>query len=514
MKYKLTPSQIEKRQNIQWMESESFPHDDFLKKMGITQEILVNLQKNIVGKIVFPWTEGYDVDKREFNDVYPANPVVIIFAACIQDIQEALKFARESNIETRVRSGRHSMADYSVCDGLIIDISALNSIYVDPDNQFVWVEAGITFADLNPKLEFHGMHLPGGGCPTVSVAGYMQGGGYGLTSRNFGIHSDCVLEVTVILANGSVVVANATQHQELFWAIRGGTGGNFGVLLSIKYKIFPLGPIWGLQITWDFETDTANAALALYTIQERYLTGFQYPNLGIETFVYTDIGEGKDNHRKVMFAAGFIGTETELDIAIAPLMAVPGATVIYRNQGKYSVINDQVLEGIPNIPQDQLPMIKYYGRSGYISKSLSVNDYANILNFFYSVPNTFGLFGMEGYGGVINTYPVEKSAFIHRDCIMDFFCFLFFDEVTNDKEKNRLWLISLFEFMSQYCNGHSYQNYPNRDQDGFQWAYWGQYYNQLLAVKTKYDPTNFFKYQQSIGQPLDADKLDQQKYLF
>src|SRR6185436_14166055 len=473
MKIKLTKREIEKKQNIAWLTSgdntATIPSN-----IAVTKEQLAGLEAAVEGKVVYPWSPGYDVDKREFNNVFPANPLLIVYVSSYQAIQVCLKFATDYNLATAIRSGGHSLADYSVCNGMVIDISQLKSVFVDPANQTVWVQAGITFADLNPALEFYGMHLPGGGCPSVAVAGYMQGGGYGLTSRNFGIQSDCVLEITMILADGSVVVANANQNSDLFWAVRGGTGGNFGVLVSIKYKIFPLGLIWGISITWDFETDTTNAAQALYTIQENYLTGFQYPNLGIETLVYTDIAG--DGHKKVRFGGGFIGNENELNAAIAPLMAVPGATVVFKQQGKYSYINDQVLEGIPAIPANQLPTIKFYGRSAYIERALNVNDYKNILQFFKTVPNTYGMLDLEGYGGVINKYPVEQSAFIHRSAILDFYCIVFFDNVTNDQEQNRLWIISLYDFMQQYTNGHSYQNYPNRDQTGFQWAYWGPYY--------------------------------------
>lgn len=511
MKLRLTPTQIQKRSHINWLNSEAFDPGD-IPHQKVTKDDLTALEQAIIGKIVFPWTPGYDQDKREFNNVYPANPIVIIFVVCIRDIQEAIKFARTNSLETRIRSGRHSMADYSVCNGVIIDISSLKSTYINTAAQTAYVEAGNTFGDIYPKLESVGMHLPGGGCPTVSVAGYMQGGGYSLTSRCFGINSDLVLEVSMVLADGTYITANENTNQDLFWAVRGGTGGNFGVLVSITYKIFPLGLIWGTQITWDFQNDTSNAALAMYTVQEEYLKGYQNVNMGIECFVYTDIAN--DGHKKYMFGAAFIGTETQFDAALAPLLALPGATVIYKKQGLYSQINNDVLEGIPAIPENQLPDIKYYGRSGYIEKLLTVNDYKNILNFFFTIPNTFGILAMEGYGGVINTYPVEKSAFIHRNVTMNFFSFVFFDSVTNDQEQNRLWLISLFNFMEQYCNGHSYQNYPNRDQSDFQWAYWGEYYNQLVAIKNKYDPANFFSYEQSIGQPVEGDKAANQKLIF
>lgn len=511
MRFYVPPGELKKKQSIELLTAA----DTTIKippETGVTKEQLAELENALQAKVVYPWSPEYADDKKEFNDVYPANPLLIVYVANYQDIQVCLAFARQYKMTTAIRSGRHSLADYSVCDGMVIDISFLKSIFVDTTNQTVWVEAGVTFADLNPALEFYGMHLPGGGCPTVSVAGYMQGGGYGLTSRNFGIQSDCVIEFTMILADGSVVTANANQNYDLFWAVRGGTGGNFGVLISIKYTIFPLGLIWGISIAWDFETDTTNAAQALYVIQENYLTGLQYPTLGIETLVYTDIAG--DGHKKVRFGGAFIGDEDQLNAAIAPLMAVPGATVVFKQQGKYSYVNNAVLEGIPAIPAKELPTIKFYGRSTYISRSLSVNDHQNILQFFKTVPNTYGMLDLEGYGGKINQYPVEKSAFIHRDVIMDFYCIVFFDNVTNDQEKNRLWLISLFEFMEQYSNGHSYQNYPNRDQTGYQWAYWGAYYCQLVAIKQKYDPDNFFNYQQSIGASISADLEKKQLTLF
>ncbi len=507
MRFHRTPLQIQKEKTIAWLK-DSESKTTIPSSLDINRKQMATLEEVIQGRIVWPWTPGYDTDKRDFNNVYPADPVVIIYVANYEDVRLILEFATEVDLPTTIRSGGHSLTDYSVCDGIVIDISGLKSVNVDTVNQTAWVEAGNTFADLNPKLEFYGMHLPGGGCPTVSVAGFMQGGGYGLTSRNFGIQSDIVLEFTMMLADGSLVIANADQNSDLFWAVRGGTGGNFGVLLNITYKIFPLGEIWGLQLAWDFETDTTNAAGALVAIQDNYLSGFNHPELGIEILVYTDIAT--DNHKKVVFAAGFIGSETELDAAIAPLMAVPGATRKLKKQGKYSEVNNWVLEGIPDVPHD----VKFYGRSAYVARSLTVEDYADILTQFKTAPNDYAMIDLEGYGGVINQYPVENSAFIHRDVLMDFYTILFFDNASNDQEQNREWMIQFYAFLEQYTNGHSYQNYPNRDQTNFQWAYWGPYYNQLVSIKQKYDPNNFFHYPQSIGVPVPAEYENKQIMLF
>src|SRR6185436_7021222 len=137
MKFHLTPLQIEKRQTINWLTANNttlaIPSDT-----GITKEQLATLEGTIQGKIVYPWSPGYDDDRREFNNIYPANPLVIVYVASYQDIQLCLEFANQNKLITAIRSGGHSMADYSVCDGMVIDISGLKSVFVDPDSQTVW----------------------------------------------------------------------------------------------------------------------------------------------------------------------------------------------------------------------------------------------------------------------------------------------------------------------------------------------------------------------------------------
>jgi FAD/FMN-containing dehydrogenase len=510
MKIGLTRKEESKRRNLRELRHVS--SDLLPKDYPLTHDELIAFEQSIYGQIVYPWSPQYQLLKRDFNDVYPAFPQMIVYVDVYNDVKACLQLAQEKGMETTIRSGGHSLTDYSVCNGMVIDISKLKSVKVDPLAKTAWVQAGNRFEDLDPWLQQYNLHVPGGGCPSVSVAGYMQGGGYGLTSRTYGIHSDCVLEFTMMLANGNIVVANESQNEDLFWAVRGGTGGNFGVLLDITYKLYDLDLIWGIAIEWAFETDETNAAQALETIQNHFLQGDQIPEMGIEVIIYTDIPNG--NVKKVRFGGAFVGDECGLDDAIAPLLAIPGAEVVYRTQSTYMTINNAILEGIPAIPVKQLPSLKFYGRSAYVERPLSVDDYIEILSYFKTVPNTFGMVDLEAYGGVINQYPVEKSSFIHRNSLFNFYTIAFFDDVTNDQEANRVWINEFYEFLNQYTNTHSYQNYPNKDQDDFKWAYWGEYYNQLCLIKAKYDPGNFFRYQQSIGQPLNDKQARSQKILF
>ncbi|MBK7606896.1 MAG: FAD-binding oxidoreductase [Saprospiraceae bacterium] len=302
---------------------------------------LISLEQSITGKLVFPWNPDYEQDRKDFNDVYPACPVVIVYAVCFDDLRECLKIAQDNGLQFTIRSGGHSLAGYSVCDGMVIDMSMMKHVHVDVTSQTLTVDAGAAFGDIFPILEQYGLHMPGGGCPTVCVAGYMQGGGYGLTSRAFGMNCDCVLEVMVMLADGRIVKANQNLNSDLFWAVRGGTGGNFGILLNIKYQLVPLGLIWGIKITWNIDPSPGDAAQALYLIQEQYLTDNAFANLGIETILATDT----DGKKKVFFCAVWIGDEAGFDMALAPLLDVPGAQVVFKIQGKYSDVNARGVRG-------------------------------------------------------------------------------------------------------------------------------------------------------------------------
>lgn len=493
MKYRKSPLQIQKHYSIQRIIDPNIP-TKLHSKNRIPDGRKAEFEAIITGEIVWPWSPEYDTARKDFNNVYPAEPILIVYVANYSDVRECLKLAHEADLWAIVRSGGHSLADYSIGNGIIIDMSRLTSIYVDRSAKTLFVESGVTFEKLFPVIEQYDLHIPGGGCPSVAVAGYMMGGGFGLTSRMYGMNCDNVIQVSVMLADGNIVTANASQNEDLFWAIRGGTGGNFGVLLNITYKLHDLGDIYGIKIKYPI-VDYDNAALALETMQNNYLYPSQYPNLGIETVLCTDT----DNIKKIMFCASWIGNENDFKAAIAPMMNIPGAQIGPIVTGKYSKVNATILDGTPDLPEG----IKAYSRSAYIAKPLSKADWNSILQKYMTCPNQYTMVDMECYGGQINQVPVSDAAFIHRSVTMDFFCDAFFNEQTHDQKTNEEWLEEFFQFMSAFSNGHSYQNYPNRNQTDYKYAYWGDYYNILVLVKNKYDPNNFFHYQQSIGKTFE-----------
>lgn len=499
MKFRKSSTQTKKRPVVNQLR-EKEPYHPSIATAPFSKEQMATLEEKVKGHIVWPWSKSYDQDRQEFDNVYQAYPQLLIFAANYSDVRVALSFAHEFNLHTAIRSGGHSFGGYSVCDGLVIDVSGLTNIFVNTTDKTAVLETGCNFDKINSTLEFYGLHIPGGGCPTVCIGGFMQGGGYGMTSRMYGMNCDNVLECTVMLADGQLVIANAFQNEDLFWALRGGTGGNFGVLLSIKYQLHRLGNIYGIQLKWPIENDLDNASAVLYTIQEHYLQPVVYPNLGIETIFTSDSND--HNRKKIFFCATWIGDQASFMEALNPLLCIGSPEQLPLKVDTYSVINEYVLQNTPNVPDD----IEAYSRSTIIERSLGQLEWKAILQFFLTAPNQYTMIDLEGYGGQINTVPVGTNAFIHRKAKMDFFCLSFFDTATNDQQQCELWMEAYYQFMTAYSNGHSYQNYPDRKMADFRWAYWGTYYNQLVAIKTKYDPANFFNYQQSIGPEMLEDK--------
>jgi FAD/FMN-containing dehydrogenase len=457
------------------------------------------------GTLVWPSSPNYNTDRLIANLAFQDFPALIAYCSGESDVAWCLSWAQQNNVPFVCRSGGHSTAGYcTINNGLIIDTSNLNFCLIPP----FWpppqpfgliVGPGTQFGNLNTYLASYGLHTPGGGCPTVCIGGYMQGGGYGFTSREFGINCDNVLGFDMMLADNSVVTANATQNGDLYWAVRGGTGNNFGVLLAALYRVYELPSVWGVWLQWPLQ----NAAQALFEMQNNYMLSGAPNTLGYMTVIAS-----QNNVQVLMMRIMFDGTEADLDTAIAPLLALPGAgpppNYPLKQQGTYAQINSWLLEQPYEIPQLPTAPLGEDKQSGYIQKTLAVSDWQAIIDYYLTTPNIYNTLVIEPYGGAINAYPVGNNAFIHRTAAMDFFVDVFWDIATGQagaESQAKQWLDGFMSLMQSYFNGESYQNYPRRDLPGYPQQYWGDSYPTLQQVKQKYDPNNVFNFQQSIALP-------------
>ena len=203
---------------------------------------LETLRAALRGSLLLPADAGYDVSRSIWNGMIDRRPAAIVRAAGAADVMQAVNFAREQRLALAVRGGGHNIAGNAVCDGgLMLDLSAMTSVRVDPAAKLARVEPGALLADFDRETQAHGLSTPTGINSTTGIAGLTLGGGFGWQSRKNGLTIDNLNAVDVVLASGQLVQASATQNAELFWAVRGG-GGNFGVVTSFEFRLHALGP--------------------------------------------------------------------------------------------------------------------------------------------------------------------------------------------------------------------------------------------------------------------------------
>ena len=491
MAHRKSPARIAKDARIAQFRSQGTLSTAQSAEKAVPWEAIAALEARLVGRVVLPSDPSYNEDRQESNPAFQSYPELIVYCVCESDVLECLAVARRYRLWVAVRSGGHSTAGYSVNSGMVVDVSEMSGVVLDAPNQRVHVLPGTDFDHFNGAMNHTGWHVPTGACGSVHVSGFVQGGGYGYTSRAFGIQSDMVESFRVALADGRVVTANAQENAPLYWALRGGTGGNFGVLLQVTYRMVRLDQVWAWAVSWD----AAHAAQVLTLMQRQFMKTGAPDALGYM------MNLGYQNGVPVYMVQGmFCGTREAGLQAIAPLLAVPSAQLLVDKTGTYPEMNVW-LEDHPYTLPDNLPDgVAETKTSGYINTPLSPADWQRIIDYFKTSPNPWSLAYLEPYGGAINRYPVGDSAFIHRDVDADLVVDVFWRNPA-ERAQMEAWLDGFMALVKPFLNGHVYQNYPDASLQDFASAYWGPAYPQLQQVKAQYDPTNFFHFQQSIALP-------------
>ena len=490
MAHRPSPRRLAKHARIaRWRQA---PEHEF-QRLGIRRDALIDLELKLVGRIVLPGDPDYDAARQESNPAYQAYPIAIVYCEVEDDVRWCLELARDDDLWVAVRSGGHSTAGYSVNSGLCIDVSGLSYVVVDAATRTAKVGAGTDFDTLNGALNSTGLHVPSGACGNVCVGGFVQGGGYGYTSRMYGIQCDSVLAFRVMLFDGSIVNADTQNLRDLHWAMRGGTGGNFGVLLQVTYRLYVLPSVWAWSIQWNM----ADSPAVLLEMQAAYMRSGAPNQLGMM------VNLGYNAGQPVLLAQGmYVGERSDGLQSVASLMAFASSQLLVDTSGPYGAM-DTYLDTNPYVIPDPPPGAKEAKRAAYISKTLALSDWQAIVAYAQTTPNQINTAIIEPYGGAINAYPKLGSAFVHRDCDMDFFVDVYWVDDA-DKAAAVRWLEGYMALLKPFSNGHVYQNYPWRELEDFEFAYWGEAYPKLQQVKAIYDPENFFHYEQSIRPPLTA----------
>ncbi|KOY84307.1 hypothetical protein AD998_21725 [bacterium 336/3] len=482
------------------------PLVEYLVSHKIDPETFNQLVQNINGQVVTPFDASYNTGRLESDNAFNKYPLFIIYCNCSADVSIAVKFCRSENLPICLRAGGHNTAGYSVLDGrVLIDVANIKGIFVDPINMTSTVGSGVTWGEYNHELNAYGLHNPGGSCDTVGMAGYTMGGGYGYTSMKWGIACDNLIEIRMVTAEGEMVTANEHINPDLLWAHKGGTGGNFGVLVSMKYKLYKLKNVWPIQVNWPIE----DAAEVLFTWQNTMTKTLKDRNLGLLGFLaIKEISKIDKNgihytiNQPYFCIRGIYSDDnsTAGKKALEPLLKIGKPTypagTLWKKQITYSMANQHLLDNVEGIIPDDIKETK---RCAYIEKALKKEDYQKMVDYFKTSPNPYNIVSMEPYGGAINEIKSDASAFVHRNAYFDVFTDSFW-MTDNEKDEAFSWLRNYYESesMKSLWSNHYYQNYVNDEYKNWQFGYFGENYPELQLIKRKWDPENIFNFPQSI----------------
>lgn len=321
----------------------------------------------------------------------------------------------------------------------------------------------------------------------------MQGGGYGYTSRMFGINCDCVLEVRVMLFDGRIVHASAQENSDLFWALRGGTGGNFGILLQIKYQLHVLEDVWVFALQWDVQ----KAPRVISEIQSRLMRGGQYPEMGFM------LNLCRTGAQSLMLMQGlYLGQRSAgLDL-LGSMDGMVGGTLMVDRVTRYPAgveLLDREPLAIPDFPADwAMKDNLIFKEARYVARQVPVSSWEQLVDLYTQGSGDFDMVVLEPYGGNIRKIPSDENAFMHRKVDFNIYGNVFVDAREPDLIGARKWLDDAFVCLEDFTNGHRYQNYPQRGLKNYRWAYWGKNYPVLERIKRKYDPKGVFRFEQDL----------------
>ena len=467
------------------------------------------LSSSLSGRLVLPSSPSYAsarllYDPR-FDDI---NPAAVALCASAGDVQRCVEFARHHGIPPIPRSGGHSYGGYSTGTGLVVDVTPMSTVSVNvavpgSANRSAVVGAGTRLVDLYDQLSQAGVLVPGGSCPTVGIAGLALGGGVGVLGRKYGLTCDAMESVEIVTADGRVLVCDSTRHPDLYWACRGGGGGNFGVVTSFTFRAEPIPELalFTLDWPWAAARDVLGAWLSWqHAGPDELWSNCQLSAGGAGTLVRT--------------AGMFVGSVGSLASLVASLVVAVGSQPSYRFVGPEQYLHAMLVEAgceSLDVAQCHLPTqtpAGVLGRAGSVASSAYVSTpppSSGIDAFVQSVddlrqtlPGLGGGLVFDAYGGAINAVKPGATAFLHRNAICGIEASVATGAGASAVNDGRTWLAHLATTVARYVDGSAYQNYIDPTLANWQQAYYGSNLGRLVSVKASYDPDDVFRFAQSI----------------
>lgn len=504
-----------------------------MKKVAASIFDLFKIEANRIGlAVALPADADYNAERKICNARFNYFPGAI--ASCMYAIHVSfcINFCRNYNVPFRVRSGGHQHEGMCSANNVImIDLSMMNAInFTSASKTSAWIGAGTLLKNVYTTLESQGLIIPGGGCGSVCIGGLTQGGGWGLSARKLGLTCDNIIEAEVVLADGRIVLANNTSHTDLFWGIRGGGGGNFGVVTRFLFKISKFTALTTFEIDW--------AKKDMEAVTLKWVSLLPSFNNNLTTVARLSVVSAAKQDKALQLFGQIFGTKAQVLQALKPLYdiakptcesfnnepCVPGGSGSKTATPADSSVSLQVQLGrkLQALQIGDAPPAETCGSASNPHKVSSVfphsaaieqNMISTCINYinssvYYPTANTY--MSIHGFGGVVKDVSPSGTAFAfrNRNFLLQFQAW--WSDVSDPLGPRYIKWIDDFRVRMKNYGGGAFINFPDRNQQ-LEDYYGSINYRKLQAVKKIYDPGWLFKFEMGIPLPATAAAAKKKK---
>jgi FAD/FMN-containing dehydrogenase len=447
------------------------------------------LRASVRGEVIGPQDPGYDEARAVYNAMIDRRPAVVVRPVDTSDVVAAVNHARENGLDLAVRGGSHSVPGFGTCDGgVVIDLSGMKAILVDANAKTVRAEGGCTWGDFNEATHAFGLATTGGVISTTGIAGLTLGGGIGYLARGLGLSCDNLISAEVVTADGRTLTASDREHEDLFWALRGG-GGNFGVVTSFEYRLHPLSEIYGGPMF--FEVDDADTVLRFY---RDFIADAPEEFGGFPAWQIAPplpfIPEDRHGDVFLAFVACWAGPVDEGERMLAPLHDVAPVVAEHVGPMPYPALNGAFDALVPS-------GLQHYWKASFVTELTDELIRAH-LDHGPKVPVVNSTVHIYPINGACHRVGSDETAFAYRDAnFATVIAGMWPDPAQN--EANIAWVRDYYDATAPHSEEGGYVNFMAGDDQGRIRANYRGNFDRLASVKQAYDPGNLFHLNQNIA---------------
>ncbi len=450
---------------------------------------LQSLKAKLNGRAIMPGNEGYDLARKVWNGMIDRRPAVIVRAADVADVITAVRFARDQRLDIAVRGGGHNVTGAAVCDGgLVIDMSAMRGIQVDPNGRTARAQGGCTWGDVDRATHAYGLATPGGIISTTGIAGLTLGGGIGHLTRKYGLSCDNVRSAELVTADGRFVTASAAENPDLYWALRGG-GGNFGVVTTFEFDLHPVSTVLAGPVLYPL--DRAREAMQMY---RDYMNEAPDDLNAFFAFLIVPPAPPFPEPLRNMTLCGVVvcytGPMEQAEAVVKPFRTFGPPALDFLGQMPFPALQSMFDPLVP-------PGLQNYWKADYVEEL--TDDVIDIhVKYGPRIPHVSSALHIYPTSGAARRVGKDDTAYYHRKAQYVHVIAAMYPDPA-DTPKNIAWVREYWTALHPHSTGGGYVNFLMEEGADRIKATYGDNYAKLASIKGRYDPENVFHLNQNVA---------------